>query len=114
MCPSRAVYVGSSYGAQEKCFLQMIDCVQELHTKGEFHRDIKPQNFLVEGEQIVVSDFGLSMEIGSNTAFTRSSVFWGDPRLYTSGIYAWRFQACGCDGRHLYARQDYVRYLDRS
>jgi len=67
----------SSYEVSEKCFLQMIDCVQELHSKNEFHRDIKPQNFLREGEQIVVSDFGLSMEVGSDTAFTRSSVFWG-------------------------------------
>jgi serine/threonine protein kinase len=69
--------IQASLGQQEKYFLQMIDCVQELHSKKEFHRDIKPQNFLREGESIVVSDFGLSTELGSQTAFTRSSVWWG-------------------------------------
>ncbi|MFZ6640797.1 protein kinase domain-containing protein [Undibacterium sp. TC4M20W] len=62
---------------QEKVFLQMIDCVQELHSRNKFHRDIKPQNFLVNGNQIVVSDFGLSTETGSHTAFTSSSNSWG-------------------------------------
>jgi len=69
--------IQASLGLQEKYFLQMIDCIQELHSKKEFHRDIKPQNFLLEGEGIVVSDFGLSTELGSQTAFTRSSVWWG-------------------------------------
>jgi serine/threonine protein kinase len=67
----------TSYAAQERCFLQMIDCVQELHSRNEFHRDIKPQNFLLDGDQIVVSDFGLTTEVGSHTAFTSSSVYWG-------------------------------------
>lgn len=67
----------SSYEMQEQCFLQMIDCVQEPHSRNEFHRDIKPANFLLDGHQILVSDFGLTTEIGSNTAFTRSSVYWG-------------------------------------
>jgi len=74
---SLAGLLRGSYETQEQCFLQMLDCVQELHSKGEFHRDIKPQNFLVNGNQIVVSDFGLTTEVGSNTAFTRSSVYWG-------------------------------------
>jgi hypothetical protein len=67
----------ASQEAQEQCFLQMIDCLQELHSRNEFHRDIKPQNFLIDGDQIVVSDFGLTTEVGSDTAFTRSSIYWG-------------------------------------
>ena len=62
---------------QEEAFLQMIDCIQELHSRSDFHRDIKPQNFLVDGNQLVVSDFGLTTEVGSDTGFTRSSVYWG-------------------------------------
>lgn len=62
---------------QEKTFLEMADCVSELHSRGVFHRDIKPQNFLRDGSGIRVADFGLSTEIGSETALTRSSVFWG-------------------------------------
>jgi eukaryotic-like serine/threonine-protein kinase len=72
-----AALLRGSLEDQERCFSQMIDCVQELHSRNEFHRDIKPQNFLLEGDQIVVSDFGLTTEFGSPTAFTSSSVFWG-------------------------------------
>lgn len=62
---------------QERLFLQMIDCIQELHSRGVFHRDIKPQNFLISGGNLVVSDFGLSTEVNSSTGFTRSSIYWG-------------------------------------
>jgi serine/threonine protein kinase len=67
----------SSQARQEVCFLRMIDCIQELHACDEFHRDIKPQNFLRDGDELVVSDLGLSTEVSSATAFTRSSLYWG-------------------------------------
>jgi hypothetical protein len=81
----------ASFQVQEHAFLQMIDCVQELHSRSEFHRDIKPQNFLIDDNQIVVSDFGLTTEVGSDTAFTRSSNFWGShgyipPEFLTGGF----------------------------
>ena len=69
--------LGGSQAQQESRLLQMIDCIQELHGRGTFHRDIKPQNFLVDGTQIVVSDLGLTTEVESETAFTRSSIYWG-------------------------------------
>ena len=72
-----ATELQSSYALQEQHFLKMIDCVQELHARNEFHRDIKPQNFLREGDQLVVSDLGLSTELLSATAFTSSSALWG-------------------------------------
>jgi eukaryotic-like serine/threonine-protein kinase len=62
---------------QESVFLLMVDCVSELHRQNTFHRDIKPQNFLRNGAAVVVSDFGLSMELDSKTLFTRSSQYWG-------------------------------------
>jgi len=62
---------------QETVFLQMADCINELHRRNIFHRDIKPQNFLRANSGIVVSDFGLSMELSSLTLFTRSSQSWG-------------------------------------
>ena len=58
---------------QEAIFLQMCDCITELHSRGIYHRDIKPQNFLVDGDDLVVSDLGLSMEEGSQSAFTSTS-----------------------------------------
>lgn len=50
---------------QEETFSQMIDCLAELHSRGKFHRDVKPQNFLVHDDGVVVSDFGLSKELVS-------------------------------------------------
>ncbi len=65
------------YIKQEKIINQMIDCITELHNENIFHRDIKPQNFLINGDNIVVSDFGLGLEPNSISRFTVSSDSWG-------------------------------------
>lgn len=73
-------YIGSLHEnleKQEGLFHLMIDCISELHSNKIFHRDIKPQNFLREGESIVVSDFGLGVEASSATRFTESMNCWG-------------------------------------
>ncbi|WP_279213110.1 serine/threonine-protein kinase [Delftia acidovorans] len=62
---------------QERLFNQMVDCINELHSQRIFHRDIKPQNFLRDGNNIVASDFGLGMEADSATRFTESLNYWG-------------------------------------
>lgn len=72
-----APQIRTSYNYLENATLQMIDSLHELHSRNHFHRDIKPQNFLLDNGNIVVSDFGLSTEVGSETAFTRSSTWWG-------------------------------------
>jgi hypothetical protein len=71
--------IESDSALQERVFLGMVDCVNELHRQGIFHRDIKPQNFLRSGESIMVSDFGMGMELESRTQFTRTSQWWGTP-----------------------------------
>ena len=82
--------IETDFALQETIFLQMVDCINELHRKNIFHRDIKPQNFLRGSSGIVVSDFGLSMELLSPTLFTRSSQYWGTqgyipPEFFNSG-----------------------------
>ena len=58
---------------QERIFCNMIDCINELHTRNVFHRDIKPQNFLLNNNSVVVSDVGLSLNIDSNTTTLTST-----------------------------------------
>lgn len=69
--------IQSDIACQEWTFLAMLDCIEVLHNKGVFHRDIKPQNFLFNGEKLVVSDFGLSTQVDSLTQFTKSTEYGG-------------------------------------
>jgi len=64
-------------GLQESIFMDMIDCIAELHANDVLHRDIKPQNFLLDGDSLVVSDFGLGVEPDSKTRFTSTTAIWG-------------------------------------
>lgn len=69
--------IGADSSRQEQVFNKMIDCISELHADEVYHRDIKPQNFLLDGDDVLVSDFGLGMEPESSSRFTSSSMFWG-------------------------------------
>jgi serine/threonine protein kinase len=105
----------SSVTLQENYLLQMIDCVQELHSRNEFHRDIKPQNFLVENDQLLVSDFGLTTEIGSNTAFTRSSAYWGTPGFIPPEFLAGGFKHADAAGDiYMLGKTLYALLTDKS
>lgn len=75
---------------QESIFYSMIDCISELHSNKVFHRDIKPQNFLMDNGSLIVSDFGLCVETNSSTRFTSTSTSWG-----TMGYFPPEFQNGG-------------------
>jgi serine/threonine protein kinase len=72
-----ASQIQSDIACQEWIFLSMLDCIATLHANDVFHRDIKPQNFLFNGEKLVVSDFGLSTQVDSLTQFTKTTEYGG-------------------------------------
>jgi tetratricopeptide (TPR) repeat protein/tRNA A-37 threonylcarbamoyl transferase component Bud32 len=53
--------------------------VHHAHEKGVIHRDLKPDNILVSGEEPKVADFGLAHLVESSPALTRSGAVLGTP-----------------------------------
>ena len=45
----------------QKC-VQMLSCIEALHKFGVIHRDIKPTNFMMRGDDVVIIDFGTHKE----------------------------------------------------
>ncbi|KAF7797078.1 hypothetical protein EIP86_008270 [Pleurotus ostreatoroseus] len=85
----RAAFARNS-GLVKLAFLQMIDAVQACHTKGIYHRDIKPNNILVSPDctRIYLSDFGLSTQTKDSMSFGVGTMQYKSP------------EACGSRGLH--------------
>ena len=69
---------------QKKIFISILKGVKDLHSKGIIHRDIKPGNILMNGEDdIVVCDFGFSKDVDNSSSYTYTGEAFGTAR-YTS------------------------------
>jgi len=53
--------------------------VHHAHEHGIVHRDLKPHNLLVEGERVVVTDFGLAKELALESSLSLSGSVLGTP-----------------------------------
>eukprot|EP00884_Botryococcus_braunii_P007882 jgi/Botrbrau1/17095/Bobra.0399s0004.2 len=49
---------------------QILQGLAHVHKHGYFHRDMKPENLLVRGDQIKIADFGLVREMRSSPPYT--------------------------------------------
>jgi eukaryotic-like serine/threonine-protein kinase len=66
--PARVVHIGS----------QMVSALRAAHQAGITHRDIKPANVLLEGDRIVLTDFGIAA-VDGEAALTHSGALMGTP-----------------------------------
>ena len=60
--------------------ISLAEAVHYAHKKGVLHRDLKPQNVMIDAfDNVRITDFGLSEEVGSTKEFTVTGQMLGTP-----------------------------------
>ncbi|WP_084264988.1 serine/threonine-protein kinase [Actinomadura macra] len=75
--PDRVAHIGRA----------LLDALGTAHKAGIVHRDLKPSNVLLDGDRVVLTDFGLAFSSGS-ASLTKTGHFMGSPAYVAPEVAA--------------------------
>ena len=62
-----------------KIIVQIANALTHAHMQGVIHRDLKPGNIMMEGDDPMLMDFGLAKPVDVDTSFTQMGTVLGTP-----------------------------------
>jgi tRNA A-37 threonylcarbamoyl transferase component Bud32 len=75
--PDRVAHIGRA----------LLEALNTAHKAGIVHRDLKPSNVLLDGDRVVLTDFGLAFSSGS-ASLTKTGHFMGSPAYVAPEVAA--------------------------
>lgn len=76
---------------------QMVDALDHAHRAGVVHRDMKPENVLVSGRHVLITDFGIAKAVASATESSATSGLTGIGFVIGTPAYMAPEQAAGME-----------------
>ncbi|MFI0482496.1 serine/threonine-protein kinase [Actinomadura sp. 9N215] len=75
--PERVAHIGRA----------LLEALSTAHKAGIVHRDLKPSNVILDGDRVVLTDFGLAFSTGS-ASLTKTGHFMGSPAYVAPEVAA--------------------------